>query len=73
MENSGSILSGHNVTPPVFDVFYLYKYSHSFSYFNDIVIQIFQKTLVMTVATLMTGISMMLVGPIQWRAITYAI
>jgi hypothetical protein len=59
--------------PPVFDVFYLHKYSHGFSYFNDIVIQIFQKTLVMTMATLMTGISMMLVGSIQWRAITYAI
>jgi len=36
----------------VFDVFYLHKYSHGFSPFNDIVIQFFQKRLVMTVATL---------------------
>ena len=36
----------------VFDVFYLHKYSHGFSYFNDIVIQLFQKVLVMTMATL---------------------
>jgi len=53
MGNSGSILSGQNVTP-VFDVLYLHKYSHSFSNFNDIVIQIFHKASVMTVATLFT-------------------
>jgi len=33
-------------------VFYLHKYSHGFSNFNDIVIQLFQKMSVMTVATL---------------------
>jgi len=38
--------------PLVFDVFYLHKYSHSFSNFIDIIIQFFQKTSVMTVATL---------------------
>jgi hypothetical protein len=49
MENSGPILLSQNVTPPVFDVFYLHK---GFSYFNDIVIQFFQKMSIMTVATL---------------------
>jgi hypothetical protein len=33
-------------------MFYLHKYSHSFNDFNDIVIQLFQKMSVMTVATL---------------------
>ena len=39
-------------------MFYLHKYSHGFSNFNDTVIQIFQKMLVMTVsvATVATDI-----------------
>ena len=41
--------------PPVFDVFYLHKYSHSFRNFNDIIIQLFQKMSVMTMATLLRG------------------
>src|SRR6266481_3532540 len=45
-------LLGQNMTPPVFDVFYLHKYSHGFSNFNAIIIQFFRKTSVMTVATL---------------------
>ena len=52
MGNSGPILSGQNVTLPVFDV---HKYSHGFSNFNDIIIQFFRKTSVMTVATLALG------------------
>jgi len=43
---------GPKYDPPVFDVFYLHKYSHGFSYFNDIIIQFFQKMSVMTMATL---------------------
>jgi hypothetical protein len=38
--------------PPIFDVFYLHKYSHAFSNFNDIIIQLFQKTSIMTMGTL---------------------
>src|ERR1700736_786738 len=45
-------IPGVKCDPPVFYVFYLHKYSHGFSNFNDIVIQFFQKTSVMTVATL---------------------
>ena len=57
--NSGPIILGQNVTPLVFDVFYLHKYSHGFSNFNDIVIQFFWKTSVMAVATLeLTGTSL---------------
>ena len=40
---------------PIFDVFYLHKYSHGFSNFNDIIIQFFRKSSVMTVATLDGG------------------
>jgi hypothetical protein len=43
---------GPKCDPPVFDVFYLHKYSHGFINFIDIVIQFFQKMSVMTVATL---------------------
>jgi hypothetical protein len=43
---------GPQCDPLVFYVFYLRKYFHGFSHFNDIVIQLFQKTSVMTVATL---------------------
>ena len=52
MEISDPILLSQNMTPLVFDVFYLHKYSHRFSNFNDIVIQFIQKMSVMTVATL---------------------
>ena len=44
---------GPKCDPLVFDVFYLHKYSHGFSNFNDIIIQFFRKTSVMTVATLL--------------------
>src|SRR5882762_2164256 len=40
--------------PPVFVVFYLQKYSHSFSQFPWLIIQFFRKTSVMTMAILLS-------------------
>ena len=53
--------------PPVFDGFHLEKYSHEFSNFTNIVIQIFWKASVMTMATpLWMYIFQVLVGLWRW-------
>ena len=51
MRNICLILSGHNITPPVCDIFYLHKYPHSFSQFSWLIIWFLHKALVTAVAT----------------------
>jgi hypothetical protein len=46
------LFSQAKMRPPVFDMFYLHKYSHGFSQFPWLIIQFFQKASVATVATL---------------------